>query len=165
MPKPKTKSILIKESTIQFNDLMILVDSYSKEIQLKTFPDGTLNRNIKDVLTHIHHWNLMFLDWYKIGMTGEKPAMPAEGYKWKDLPELNKNIWAKYQKHELAKSKKLIKKSFEEILSIANKHSNSELFTKKKYGWTGSTSIGAYIASAIYSHNIWGIKLIKKSLK
>lgn len=165
MPKPNNKISLQSESRDQFNKLIHLIDSLSIEDQKKAFPSGTLNRNIRDVISHIHHWNTMFLEWYKIGMSGEKPAMPAEGYSWKDLPELNKVIWKKYQKHSLAKSRKLFHQSFEDILKIVDKHSDEELYTKKKYAWTGSTSLGAYIASAIYSHNIWGYKIIKKAIK
>ncbi len=165
MPRPLNKKTLQKGSIDQFNKLIQLIDSLSIKDQKKEFPAGTLNRNIRDVLSHIHHWNIMFLEWYKIGMSGEKPMMPAEGYSWKELPELNKIIWKKYQKHSLIKSNKLLHQSFEEIIQIVHKHSDEELFTKKKYAWTGSTSLGAYITSAIYSHNIWGYKIIKKAIK
>ena len=36
---------------------------------------------------------------------------------------------------------------------------------KKKYKWTGSTSLGAYLVSATSSHYDWAYKLIKKCLK
>lgn len=165
MPKPKNKESLQNGSREQFNRLIQLIDALSIDDQKKAFPQGTLNRNIRDVLSHVHHWNTMFLEWYKTGMSGVKPDMPAKGYAWKDLPELNKVIWKKYQKHSLAKSRKLLVQSFEDILKIVEKHSDEELYTKKKYAWTGSTSIGAYIASAIYSHNMWAYKLIKKATK
>ena len=42
---------------------------------------------------------------------------------------------------------------------------DDELFEKKRYKWTGSTSLGAYLVSATSSHYDWAFKLIKKCLK
>ena len=42
---------------------------------------------------------------------------------------------------------------------------DEELFTKKKYHWTGSTSLGSYLVSATSSHYDWALKLIRKSIK
>ncbi|MDR1911573.1 MAG: ClbS/DfsB family four-helix bundle protein, partial [Helicobacteraceae bacterium] len=36
-----------------------------------------------------------------------------------------------------------------------------ELFTKNKYEWTGTTSLGSYLISATSSHYDWGLKTIK----
>ncbi len=65
------------------------------------FPEGTLNRNVSDVLTHLHHWHLMMLKWYEVGMAGEKPEMPAIAYTWKTVPELNRWIHQEYQNTSL----------------------------------------------------------------
>jgi hypothetical protein len=44
-------------------------------------------------------------------------------------------------------------------------HSDQELFEKKKYAWTGTTSLGAYLISATSSHYDWATKLIKRAKK
>ncbi|MFH6602515.1 ClbS/DfsB family four-helix bundle protein [Maribacter algicola] len=165
MARPKTKEELLTLSQKNFEKLFNFIESFSKEVQLKSFREGTLNRNIGDVLAHLHHWHLLLLDWYKIGMAGKKPQMPAEGYTWKTMPELNKEIQLKYRKTGLDEVKKLLKSSFEEVQNIIKNHSNEELFTKKKYHWTGSTSLGAYLISATSSHYDWALKLIKKQMK
>lgn len=92
MPRPKTKDELLELSQKNFAKLNELVDSYSSEEQVAEFPEGTMNRNIRDVLAHLHHWHLMMLEWYEIGMKGDKPDMPAKGYTWKTVPELNREI-------------------------------------------------------------------------
>ncbi|MFC1239685.1 ClbS/DfsB family four-helix bundle protein [Treponema vincentii] len=43
--------------------------------------------------------------------------------------------------------------------------SNEELFTKKVFDWTGTTSLGSYCVSATSSHYDWATKDIKKALK
>ncbi len=165
MPRPKSKSDLLELSQANFKKLNDFIEQKSKEEQLKEFPKGTMNRNIRDVLAHLHHWHLMMLDWYKVGMSGEKPDMPAKGYTWKTTPELNRWIFDKYQNIELKKAKSLLKKSYKQVQNIIEKHSDEELFEKKRYKWTGSTSLGAYLISATSSHYDWAFKLIKKATK
>jgi hypothetical protein len=57
---------------------------------------------------------------------------------------------------------KKLNQSFTEVQKIITNHSDDELFTKKKYAWTGSTSLGSYLVSATASHYMWAIDLIKK---
>ena len=165
MPRPKTKGELILASQTNFEKLKTFVNSLSESERNKTFPEGTLNRNIRDVLAHLHHWHLLFLEWYNIGMAGKKPDMPAKDYTWKTLPALNKIINQKYSEVSLEEVNQMLNGSFSNIQKIMEQHSNEELFEKKRYHWTGSTSLGAYLISATSSHYDWAYKLIKKSLK
>lgn len=165
MSKPKTKDELIESGKKNYKTLMELIHSYSEEEQHKEFAAGTLNRNIRDVLTHLHHWHVMMLDWYDVGMRGEKPCMPTKGYTWKTLPELNKKIWSDYQDMNLETAKERLDISFRKMQTLINHHSHTELFEKKKYKWTGSTSLGVYFISNTSSHYAWAIKVIKKSMK
>jgi hypothetical protein len=91
--------------------------------------------------------------------------MPATGYSWKTTPELNKWIWEKYAETDLSEAKTSLAESFRQIQTIIEKHSNEELFEKKRYKWTGTTSIGSYIVSATSSHYDWAFKLINKAKK
>ena len=165
MPKPKSKQELIESSQSNYEKLMNLVNSFSENEVNKEFPKGTLNRNIRDVLAHLHHWHLMLSEWYTIGMKGEKPDMPAKGYTWKTLPDLNKQIWKIYREVELNEIKIKLRSSYSDIQELINAHSDEELFEKKKYKWTGTTSLGAYLISNTSSHYDWAIKRIKKSMK
>lgn len=163
MARPTTKEELLHLSQANYKKLNDLIESISDPN--KEFPEGTMNRNIRDVLAHLHYWHLMMLNWYEVGMKGEKPEMPAKGYSWKDTPELNKEIWKKYQKVDFNEIKSLFNDSYQDIQKIIKKHTNEELFEKKKYKWTGTTSLGSYLISATSSHYDWAIKLIKKVLK
>ena len=165
MPRPKSKKELLELSRINYEKLLELANSYSKSKIEKEFPIGTLNRNIKDVLAHLHEWHVMMLKWYNVGMTGEMPDMPVKGYTWQTLPELNKKIQKKYKDIEFQKAKKLLDDSYKQIQNVIKKHTDEELFEKKRYKWTGSTSLGAYLISNTSSHYDWAIKLIKKAMK
>lgn len=165
MPRPKTKTELLELSKTNYTRLLSFVESFSQKEQAIEFPHGTMNRNMRDVLAHLYEWHLMMLKWYEVGMTGEKPVMPAPGYSWKQSSELNHKIWEKYQSYSLKRVKNLLEGTHHKIRAIIEKHTNDDLFSKKKYQWTGSTSLGAYLVSSTSSHYDWAYKLIKKCMK
>lgn len=164
MPRPKTKEELLNLSKENFETLNDFIDALSEEERNALFPEGTLNRNVRDVLAHLHHWHLMMCGWYDVGMKGEKPDMPAEGYTWKTVPALNRAIQQQYSEADLADVRALLDKSFKDVRKIIATHSDEELFEKKHYPWTGSTSLGAYLVSATSSHYDWALKLIRKAI-
>jgi len=117
------------------------------------------------VAAHLYHWHLMFLNWYEVGMRGEKPIIPAEGYTWKTTPELNRVIQRQYHAVPLEEVRRLFEASHRQLTDLISGHSDEELFEKKRYIWTGATSLGAYFVSATSSHYDWGLKLIKRCHK
>ncbi|MBL0051888.1 MAG: ClbS/DfsB family four-helix bundle protein [Bacteroidetes bacterium] len=165
MSRPTNKNDLLTLSQKNYKNLNNFVDSFTEEDKKKEFPNGTMNRNCSDVLAHLHHWHLMMLEWYSIGMKGDKPDIPAKGYTWKTTPELNRKIWESYRTTDIKEVRPLLDKSFHDIQKIIEKHSDAELFEKKKYKWTGTTSLGAYLISATSSHYDWALKLMKKAMK
>ncbi|MEO9870625.1 ClbS/DfsB family four-helix bundle protein [Ekhidna sp.] len=165
MPRPTTKNELVSLSDKNYQKLNDFIDQLLEIKRQSDFPEGTLNRNISDVICHLHHWHLMVIDWYKVGMTGEKPDIPAKGYTWKTVPDLNREIQKKYSGNSLEKSRELFAGTHKKMSDLINKHSDEELFEKKRYKWTGTTSLGAYLISATSSHYDWAYKLIKKCTK
>lgn len=165
MSRPKNKNQLLTSCQENFETLNEYVESLSDAVQQQTFPKGTLNRNIRDVLAHLHHWHLLMLEWYEVGMRGEKPEMPAKGYTWKTTPELNIAIRERYVDISLADAKQELEQSHASLQNLIRKHTDEELFQKKRYKWTGSTSLGAYLISATSSHYDWALKLIKRATK
>ncbi len=107
----------------------------------------------------------MMLEWYEVGMRGEKPEILAKGYTWKTSPELNRWIWEKYSNTPLQEARESLDISHQEVRGLIEKHTDHELFEKKRYKWTGTTSLGAYLISATSSHYDWALKLIKKTIK
>ena len=165
MARPTNKKDLITASSEEFLNLFSLIDSMTLEKQESSFLFEDRDKNIRDVLTHLHEWHLMMKRWYKDGMSGIKPEIPAKGYTFKTLPDLNNEIFKRWQNTSLKDAKELIISSHNNIEEIINQHSDEELFTKKYYKWTGSTSLGSYLVSATSSHYNWAVKKIKKHKK
>ena len=169
MPRPTNKEQLISLGSENFHKLFDLVNFFDDDAKRAEFIfDNNRDKNIRDILVHLHHWHLMMLQWYEVGMKGEKPDMPAKGYTWKTTPELNKKIWQMYQDTDFDSAVKLLNDSFLKIQKVIKSHNDEELFEKKRYKWTGTTSMGSYFISATSSHYDWAMKLLrkyKKSLK
>jgi len=166
MPRPKSKEDLLELSQANYHKLFELIDTLTPEEKGANFPEGlSMQRNVRDVLSHLHHWHLMLIDWYDIGMAGKKPEMPAPGYTWKTTSELNYKIRDMYEDLSLDEMSKRFTGSYQKVQNIIKRHNQEELFTKKCYAWTGSTSLGAYLISATSSHYDWAIKVMKKYKK
>lgn len=165
MARPKTKEDLLQQSQTNYNKLLVLIEQSSIDVEQFEFPEKYLNRNIRDVLAHLHEWHIMMIGWYEIGMAGNKPEMPAKGHSWRTLPALNKEIQVKYNQTSYDDAKTLFKQSYLSIRQLIEQHTDEELFEKKRYNWTGSTSLGAYFISNTSSHYDWAIKLIKRAIR
>ena len=164
MPRPTNKKSLLELAEINFGKLLDFIDGLPAEIKTRVYKNDELNdrdKTVSDVICHLHEWHLMMKSWYKVGMSGKKPAIPAEDVTWQTLPVLNRRIWKKYEGTDLKEAIAIFKKSHKGIMALIKKHSDDELFTKKKYEWTGTTSLGAYFISSTSSHYDWGLKTIK----
>lgn len=165
MPRPRNKQELLVAIVDGFEQLNAVLYALTPAQREAAFPFEHRDKNVRDVLAHLHEWQLMMIGWYKTGMGGAKPDMPAKGFTWKTTPELNAAIWSKYQNTSLIQTRKKLSESHDELCKIVAKHSNDELFLKRYYNWTGSTSLGSYIVSATSSHYAWALKLIRRFAK
>lgn len=164
MPRPTNKAELLELGDTNLHKLLDFIDGLPEEFKVKEYENEELNdrdRTISDVICHLHEWHNMMMNWYQIGMSGRKPAIPAEDVTWQTLPVLNHRIYDQYKGTELQESIEMLKKSHEEMKEIINRHSDEELFEKKRFAWTGTTSLGAYLISATSSHYDWALKTIK----
>jgi hypothetical protein len=160
MPRAQNKQQLLEFGKKEFDRLIGLVGTLTSDQRDKEYIFD--NRTTKDIVAHLLAWQLLELGWYKEGMGGEKPAIPAPGYTFKDAPKLNEKLYQEFKSINWNDLVKKLTASHNKLLAIVNKHTDMELSTKKKYAWTGSTSITCYLASALSSHYVWAIDLIRK---
>lgn len=165
MARPQDKTALISQTETNYQQLGELISQFSPAAQESPFLFENRDKNIRDVLVHLHEWQQMMAEWYRVGMSGAKPTMPKAGYTWRTTAELNQVIWQAYQETSLAEAQQLLAQSHQEMLQLIEQHTNEELFTKKYYPWTGTSSLGSYLVSSTSSHYDWALKKIRKQLK
>ncbi len=165
MARPTTKETLLDASDAGLRSLLAEVDAFPVTLLDAEFPTEGRDRTIRDVVCHLHEWHKLMLGWYDVGMRGEKPEIPAVGHTWRTTPDLNRELWTEHQSTTLEAALDLLARSHLEVQGLMHAHTDEELFTKKLYAWTGSTSLGAYLVSCTSSHYDWGIKKIRKLMK
>jgi hypothetical protein len=161
MPRPINKEELVVFAELNFNELLDFIDGLPDIIKDKKYENNELNdrdKTIADVICHLHEWHLMRENWYKEGIAGKKPTL---SYSLQSLPAINHKIWEKYQETELKKAIIMFKRSHKNIMVLIEKHSEDELFTKKKFNFTGSTTLGAYFYYNTVDHYNWALKTIR----
>ena len=163
MARAQNKQQLLDFGEREFNRLMDLVGGLTPDRRDKEYVFD--NRTVKDIIAHLLAWQLLEMKWYQEGMDEKKPAIPALGYTFKDAPKLNEKLYQEYKSISWDDLITKLTKTHNQLMNIVNKHTDDELSTKKKYAWTGSTSITCYLASALSSHYVWGIDLIRKHFK
>lgn len=160
MSRPTTKPELRSRVESDFAALLQTIQALEPAQQLE--PGCCDEWSVKDVLAHLDAWHELFLEWERVGSAGGRPAMPAEGYTWKDTPALNETIWQRTQHDDLDTVLTRLGNSHRRVLARIDSYPEQELFTKGRYSWTGSTSVGSYAVSATTSHYDWARTLVRR---
>lgn len=163
MPRPTTKQQLLAAMQSEHEALEQALAGLTPE-QLTRVSRAT-GWSIKDVLAHLWEWEQMCLGWYRAGLRGKEPAVPAEGFNWAQLPALNQQIFDKHHARPVADVLKAFRQSYRQMLKTATALSEADLFTLGRYAWTRQNTLGAYFVSATSSHYHWARKEIRKCLK
>ena len=163
MARPKNKAELLEAAEVEFQKLLDYISQVPEN--KRDSAKVTDSWSTKDIVAHLYEWHCMTKDWEEQGRDGSKPAIPAEGYTWKTLPDLNHKIYLQYKDAEFELMLGKLKKSHEDMIKLIESYSDKDLFTKKLKPWTGTTSIGAYFVSSTSSHYTWASDNLKKWLK
>lgn len=165
MGRPTTKDALLNKSEENFKKLFALINSLSPAQQEASFLFDDRDKNIRDVLVHLYEWHQLLLRFAETNRAGNKTNFLPEPYNWRTYPEMNIRFWEKHQQTPLSDAVTLLEKSHSDIMALINSFTNTELFTKQYFDWTGTTSLGSYCVSTTASHYDWAMAKIKKHKK
>lgn len=175
MPRPTTKSELLKAVEENYSNLKKLISSLT-EGQLSTPFDFSgdakkkeahwkRDKNLRDILVHLYEWQMLLINWVAANENGEKKPFLPEPYNWKTYGEMNVKLWEKHQGTSLEKAKEMLDGSHAETMKLAEKFSDEELFTRGYFKWTGGNALGSYFVSDTSSHYDWAMKKLKAHIK
>jgi uncharacterized protein (TIGR03083 family) len=162
MAKPTTKAELLAETRKERDELLTLLDSMTPA-QLQASPASEWSA--KDVVAHLAEWERMLFAWYEAGLRGEKPAVPAEGYSWARLAELNDRIFQQFHDRPADAVLADWRATSEQLIAFIEKASEADLFTRGRYPWTGRAALDLYVRGCGPEHYAWARKEIRKGLK
>ena len=159
MPRPTDKAELTTAAAHEFARLWAAVDAVPDASREK--PGACASWSVKDLLAHLHAWHEMALTWEREGRAGGTPEIPAPGYRFSETPALNEAIYERTKDDSWNDVVGRLRTSHEAVLAVIDRYGEEDLFTKQRYPWTKSTSVGAYFVSATSSHYAWASKLIR----
>ena len=163
MARPTSKAELLDAMQREHEALYDEVGSIEHEDRLA--PGACDEWSVKDILGHLDAWHEMFLLWEAAGAAGETIEMPAPGYTWKDTPALNDEIYQRVRNDRYEDVVARFDNSYQRVRNVVDGYDPEDLATKRRFKWTGSTSVLSYAVSASSSHYDWARQLIRKYKK
>ena len=175
MVRPQTKENLMIAAKENFEKLNILISKMSdKELttpfdfskdEKKKEAHWKRDKNLRDVLIHLYEWHQLILNWVESNQKGEEKPFLPEPYNWRTYGDMNVEFWKKHQNISLEDATRNLEKSHKDVLELAEKFTNEELFSRKIYKWVGGSTLGSYFVSTTSSHYDWAIKKLKAHQK
>jgi len=163
MPKPTTIKELLSDIQKERDALEQFLATLSCEQMIQ--PGAIDDWSPKDIQAHLAEWQQMCLDWYNAGLRSEIPHLPAEGFKWSQMPALNQKIFEKYQDRPLEYVWDLFRSSHQQILNVVEAISEERLFKPGYFSWTRKISLSSYVIPCTSEHYHWARTTMRKSLK
>lgn len=165
MARPTTKQDLLLAAKEQYEKMWKLIDGMTEEEQQSVFNFEDRDKNLRDILIHLYEWHQLLLNWVKANQNGELTSFLPKPYNWRTYPQMNIVFWENHQNTPYIKAVEMVKESHANVIQLIEAFTNDELFTKKHFSWTGTTSLGSYGVSATSSHYVWAMKKMKMHLK
>jgi hypothetical protein len=159
-----TRAELLSGNDAEFAALLKLIDDLPPERLAEEFAGTARDRNIRDVVAHLHAWHILLEKWYAEGETGGMPAIPAEGYTWQRLAELNEELRLQWQDTSLPELLALLRASHESLQAMVALHTDAELTGGTAYAWTQGSPLGEFAWECGGNHYVWARTTIAAGL-
>ncbi|WP_276670083.1 ClbS/DfsB family four-helix bundle protein [Schaalia cardiffensis] len=171
MARPTSKEDLIAASARGYGKLKEFAASMTED-ELEALFDFSADKgkkeahwsrdkNLRDVLTHLHEWHRLLLDWVGANIAGERRPFVPEPYTWRTYGDMNVALWRRHQETSLEEAEKLLAESHNAVMALVEGFSDEDLFHKGRFDWTGTTTLGSYFVSATSSHYDWALKKLR----
>ena len=175
MARPTTKADLMEAAENNYAELKKFMESMTEQ-ELSTPFDFSKDekkkeahwqrdKDLKDILVHLYEWHQLTLDWVPSNQRGEAKSFLPKPYTWKTYGQMNMFFWKKHQNTTLEEAKEMLERSHREIMQLAERFSNEELFAKGVFDWVGHSARGSYFVSNTSSHYAWALKKLKAHRK
>ena len=175
MARPQTKADLIEAAGQNYDKLLNLIGSMTDAELTTTFDFSDdpkkkeahwkRDKNVKDILVHLHEWHTLMLKWVENNRAGSRKPFLMEGYNWKTYGDMNVIFWENGQALTQNEALAQFQDSHQKIMQTIEEMTDNELFQKNAFDWTGGSTVGSYFVSVTSSHYDWAMKKIKAHKK
>lgn len=130
----------------------LLLDGILQRVDHARMLDPVLEggRSVKDVIAHVTAWEQRLLGWLATAATGETPQLPAPGYTWAELDEVNALSYERLKDQPLDATLASYSASLALIFAALAHLSEEDL--NRQYFETESESLWQFFAANTYWH-------------
>jgi hypothetical protein len=150
-----TRSGILARNDAEFTAFLDLLDSLPVARLDETFGGTGRDRSVRDVVAHLHAWHILLERWHAEGSAGGTPAIPADGYDWSRLAELNEQLRLQWQDTPLTQLLPLLRASHEALQAMVALHTDAELDDPNAYAWTRGSALGEFALECGANHYVW----------
>ncbi|MFF8817586.1 ClbS/DfsB family four-helix bundle protein [Leucobacter sp. NPDC015123] len=171
MARPTTRAELLQAAEAGYDTLLALIAEMSdaeREGPLSYGPGfakseahWARDRTVRDVIVHLTAWHGLLRDWVVANEGGNPSPFLPSPYTWRDYAGMNVEFRDAHESTSLADALREFGDSHAAVMALIDGYTNEELFVKKFYPWTGTTSLGSYCVSATSSHYDWAVKKLR----
>lgn len=173
MAYPQDKKSLIATAQEDYEALIAALDAAdpaalntpfvesSKPVKCATFQQGN---DVKDLLVHILEWQRLQVAFVNNIRMGTPKDFIPDPYR-KDYKEMDRINFEKHRSTSLESALSMLRESHAEMLKLMESFSEEELFGKKVFKVTYTTTMAAYFVSVTSSPYGQSLKKIKSHLR
>lgn len=160
-----THADLLARNDAELHALLQLIDAIPPARLDEEFAGHARDRNVRDVVAHLHAWHLLLERWYAEGSAGRMPAIPAEGYSWRQLGQLNEELRLRWQDTGLDELLVLLRASHEALQAMVAVCDDRELDDPTAFDWTRGSPLGEFVLECGGNHYAWARDAIAVGLR
>ncbi|MEU1973335.1 ClbS/DfsB family four-helix bundle protein [Microbacterium sp. NPDC019599] len=159
------RDALIQRNADEYAQLKAVVERLREAGRIEeAFAGDARDRCVRDVLAHLLAWHLLLEGWYEEGMIGGSPAIPADGYTWRQLDALNVVLRDDWQHASIQDVERRLDASHAGLQRLIAALSDEELFDAATYTWTRGSKLGEFCLECGGNHYVWARGVIADGL-
>lgn len=162
MPRIKDKAQVIQRLETERRRLEANLARLRHADMLK--PGVVQHWTVKDVLAHLYDWENRFPVWLEAGRQGAPADCPDPNYTWKQIHQLNAQIYRAHLDQPLENVLADFHRSHQQFMQAVESLREDELFTPSYYPFTETASILDWLYG-FANHDLWGKTKIRQWLK
>jgi hypothetical protein len=118
------------------------------------------DRDLQDVVNHLHAWHVLLLGWLDDISAGRVPAYPAEGRSWAELDALNLELRDRYRVRDVDAAWSRLQTSHVGALARVGALDEGELFDGARFAWLGGAPLAEPVHECLGGHYAWAVEAI-----
>ncbi len=162
MPIPGSRADLCASVQTTFEKLQVELDAAGPRAgSLVCVDDWT----VKDLLAVRAWWTRSVIDWVEAGRRHERPALPAEGYRWSETPRLNSDVIERCRRESFRSVRGRLEQEYSRVLPTIDALDDHELLDAGVFDWAGRYPIARWISINTTRQYTTARTYLRKALK